>query len=179
MRLKEFNKEVFYVGEDIAKISIADIDVLKHKALGNDRQRVRLCFHKDMNDIIHEMLIIHTKDTYVRPHKHLHKSESLHVVEGSADVIIFDERGNIVQVIPVGECSSGRKFYYRMAGADYHTLIIHSDFLVFYETTKGPFSRLDTLFAPWSPEENDRKGCREYRQKLTEQILLNFSSENV
>lgn len=173
MLFKEFNKEVLYANEDLARISAADIEILKQKALVNDRRRIRLCFHKDVNDTIHEMLIIHMKDTYVRPHKHFNKSESLHVVEGSADVVIFDEGGQVRQVIAVGEYLSGRKFYYRMATALYHTLIIHSDFFVFYETTKGPFLKSDTSFAPWSPEENDIKGCREYLQKLTELKLLN------
>ena len=173
MQFRQFNKEVLYVDEDVAKISITDIEALKQKALANDRRRIRLCFHKDVNDPLHEMLIIHTKDTYVRPHKHFNKSESLYVVEGRADVVIFDEQGNVTQVISAGEYSSGRKFYYRMATAHYHTLIIHSDFLVFYETTQGPFLKSDTFFASWSPEEGDIAGCREYMQKLTELTLSN------
>lgn len=173
MNFKEFNREVLYVAEDIAKISLADVEMLKRKALTNDRKRIRLCFHKDVDDVIHEMLIVHTKDTYVRPHKHLNKSESFYVIEGSADIVIFDEEGRVTQVIPMGEHSIGRKFYCRMASAFYHTLIIHSDFLVFFETTKGPFVKSDTVFASWAPQENDIAGCREYKQKLTEQILLN------
>lgn len=173
MNFKEFNKEVLYVTEDIAKISAADIEMLKRKALANDRRRIRLCFHKDVNDFVHEMLIIHTKNTYVRPHKHLNKSESFYVIEGSVDVVVFDEQGKVTQVTSVGEYSSGRKFYYRMATAHYHMLIIQSDFLVFFEITKGPFLKSNTIYAPWSPEENDMQGCREYIQKLTDRMTLN------
>jgi cupin fold WbuC family metalloprotein len=173
MNFKEFNKEVLYVTEEIAQISASDIEWLKRKALANDRRRIRLCFHKNVDDAIHEMLIVHTKDTYVRPHKHLNKSESFYVIEGSADMVIFDEEGGVTQAIPLGEYSSGRKFYYRMASAFYHTLVIHSDFLVFLETTKGPFVRSDTVFASWAPQESDTAGCQKYKQKLTEQMLLN------
>lgn len=174
MLFKEFNKEVLYANEDLAKISAADIEILKQKALANDRRRIRLCFHKDVNDILHEMLIIHTKDAYVRPHKHLNKSEAFHVVEGKADVVVLDSQGNVEEVIPVGESSSGRTFYYRMDMPRYHTMIIHSNFLVFYETTKGPFLKSDTVFAPWAPQEDNMQACREYTQKLTELILSNF-----
>jgi len=163
---KEFNKEVLYTTQDLTRVSKADVDLLKQKAMSNDRKRIRLCSHKDVNDPLHEMLIIHTRDAYVRPHKHLNKSESFHVIEGSVDIVIFDEQGEVAQIIPMGEYSSGRKFYYRMAGALYHTLLIRSDFLVFHETTKGPFNKLDTVFAPWAPQESDPESCQAYIQKL-------------
>ncbi len=170
MILKEFNKEVLYTNEDLVKVSRADIAVLKQKVLANDRKRIRLCSHKDVNDPLHEMLIIHAKGAYVRPHKHLNKSESLHVIEGSVDVVLLDEQGQMTEVISMGEYSSGRKFYYRMATACYHTLIIRSDFLVFHEITKGPFQRSDTVFGPWAPQENNPEACRTYMKKLIELI---------
>ena len=166
MLLKEFNKEVLYTDQDLTRVSKADIALLKQKALANDRKRIRLCSHKNVNDPLHEMLIIHTKDTYVRPHKHLNKSESFHVIEGSVDIVIFDEQGEFREVIPMGEYSSGRAFYYRMETALYHTLLIHSDFLVFHEITKGPFHRSDTVFAPWAPQESDPEACGAYLRKL-------------
>ncbi len=58
-------------------------------------------------------------------------------------------------MIPMGEHASKQKFYFRMSGPHYHTFIIHSKFFVFYETTKGPFHKSDTVFAPWAPQEND------------------------
>ena len=177
MLIKEFNKEVLYTGEDLVKVSSADIAILKEKALANERKRIRLCSHKDVSDPLHEMLIVHTKGVYVRPHKHLNKSESVHIVEGSVDIVILDEQGNVTEMIPVGEYASGRKFYYRMATPRYHTMIIHSNFLVFHETTKGPFQRSDTVFAPWAPEEKNVEACHAYMRKLTERILAYSSSE--
>ena len=101
------------------------------------------------------MLIVLTKDDYIRPHKYLYKTESFHVIEGSAVVIFFDEEGGIQEVIHVGDTSSGKQFYFRNDDARFHTQIITSDFLVFHEVTNGPFNRDDTIFAPWAPEEND------------------------
>ena len=45
------------------------------------------------------MFIALSDETYIRPHKHLNKSESLHVLEGSADVVFFDEKGKITKII--------------------------------------------------------------------------------
>ena len=74
------------------------------------RSRIRLCAHPDVNDTLHEMLIVHEKGTYVRPHKHLNKTESVHIIEGSVDVVIFDDDGNITDVIQMGDYKSGRNF---------------------------------------------------------------------
>lgn len=172
IKMKKFNDEIFYADEEVIQVSKEDIDSLKQKALQNPRKRCRLCTHRGVNDKIHEMIIVHTKDNYVRPHKHIGKVEAFHIIEGSADVVLFDEKGKIRQVIKMGAYGSGRKFYYRIDKAYYHTLIIKSDILVFHEVTSGPFRKEDTLFPDWAPDDTDAKGARdakEFMKKLSKQ----------
>ncbi len=170
MLAKELNKEVWHASEDLITVSSVDMATLKQKVLQNERKRIRLCCHKDINDGLHEMLIIHTKGAYVRPHKHLNKSESLHVIEGIVDVVLLDEQGEIAEVIAMGDYVSGRKFYQRIDTPRFHTFIIHSEFLVFHETTKGPFQKSDTVFAPWAPKENDAAAIQAYKKHLMKLI---------
>ncbi|WP_449419489.1 WbuC family cupin fold metalloprotein [Phormidium nigroviride] len=170
MRTKEFNKEVLYADEPIVKVNQQDIESLKEMSQHNIRQRIRLCSHKGVDDKLHEMLIVHAKDTYVRPHKHLNKSESFHIIEGSTEVIIFNEEGSIVEAIQMGDFKSGKQFYYRLSEPYYHTLLIHSEFLVFHETTSGPFNRSDTVFALWSPSEEDTNAVSTFMESLTKQL---------
>ena len=66
----------------------------------------------------------------------------------------------------MGDYLSGHEFFYRINNPYYHTLNITSEFLVFHETLKGPFDRSDTIFAPWAPEENDRKATEQFIEKL-------------
>ncbi len=166
MQIKKFNEEVWYTKEEITNISRQDIASLKKMAMVNPRKRIRLCSHRSVEDTVHEMLIIHTKETYVRAHKHLHKSESFHLIEGSVDVLLFDDNGQLRQVVEMGDYSSGKQFYFRMDGPVYHTLIINSDFIVFHETTQGPFVRTDTVFAPWAPEEKDVSTVKIFMDQL-------------
>lgn len=173
MLAKELNREVWHASEDLITVNNADMGLLKQKALQNERKRIRLCCHKDINDGLHEMLIIHTQGAYVRPHKHLNKSESLHVVEGIVDVVLLDEQGEITEVIAMGDYASGRTFYQRIDTPLFHTFIIRSEFLVFHETTKGPFHKSDTVFAPWAPEENDAAARQVYIQGLIQRIGRN------
>jgi len=170
MRTKQQNLEVLYSDEPIVKIQRSDMEFLKQKSCSNDRQRIRLCTHKDVDDKLHEMFIVHGKDAYVRPHKHLHKSESFHVIEGEVDVVLFDDSGNITEVIKMGEYSTGRNFYFRIAEPYYHTLLIRSDILVFHETTNGPFNYSDTVFADWSPDQSDMPGQREFIARVNKNV---------
>ncbi|HVZ23104.1 MAG TPA: WbuC family cupin fold metalloprotein [Vicinamibacterales bacterium] len=154
MRAKTESAEVLYATDRIVTVDRAAVEELKRAASRNPRGRIRLCAHPDVDDRLHEMLIVHNRQAYVRPHKHLGKSESFHVIEGDVDVVIFDDDGAVADVIPMGAYGSGRAFFYRIATPIYHTLLIRSDVLVFHEATNGPFDRADTMFAPWAPEDS-------------------------
>lgn len=161
MAFVKFNDEVFYTDDKIVTVRAGDIGVLKRLARDTPRKRSRLCTHRHVDDAVHEMLIVHEKDTYVRPHKHLGKTESFHVIQGEMDVIVFDDEGTITDVIEMGEYHSDKVFYYRLDGPRFHTVLVKSEVIVFHETTSGPFRREETLFAEWSPADSDADAvCR-------------------
>ena len=145
--------EVLYPAEDVVLVDNADLTEFKRLALINPRKRIRLCTHNSPADSLQEMFIVHTKETYVRPHKHIGKA----VLEGETDLVLFEDNGAIRQIIRMGPFGSGRKFYHRLAGPVFHSLLIRSDFLVFHEITQGPFLRGQTVFADWAPEVIDAK----------------------
>ncbi len=166
MQIKYFNEEVVFADDKIVKVGAEDVAFLKEKAMGNKRRRMRLCTHQSIEDKVHEMLILHEKDTYVRPHKHLNKSESFHIIEGIGDIILFNEEGCISEIIRMGDYSSAYKFYYRISAPYYHTLLIRSEFLIFHETTNGPFKRSDTIFPSWAPDEEDGVGQKSFMKQM-------------
>lgn len=170
VKFTEINEEILYTVEPITKVSKEDIELLKRKAAGNKRKRIRLCSHPNVNDPLHEMLIVHAKGAYVRPHKHVQKSESFHVIDGTLTVVIFDDEGSILEVVNMSDYTSDKKFYYRLSDSLFHTVVPESDFVVFHETTNGPFQREDTQFAAWAPEEDDVNKQKVYLKKLTEEI---------
>lgn len=145
------NSEVLYSNDDIPMVDNEEIGYFKELSLKNDRKRIRLCTHSAPEAVLHEMLIVHGKDAYVRPHKHLAKSESVHIIEGKVDVVLFADDGRIQQVIKMGDYSSNSVFFYRLEQPIFHTLIIRSEVLVFHETTNGPLDKDTTVFAPWAP----------------------------
>ena len=166
MKIRPYNKEVLFADEDVVPVSARDMEWLKNQSLNNARKRIRLCAHGSTTDPLHEMLMVHQQDCYVRPHKHQGKSESLHVMEGAAEMVLFHDDGAIMDVLSLGTYDSGKIFYNRLSRPVYHTLLITSDCMVFHETTNGPFDPSHTLFAPWSPEETDFQGVLAFLDRL-------------
>jgi len=162
--------DVFSVKGPFITASSQDIDELKLAALQSRRRRARLCAHPSTENQIHEMLIAFASDSYVRPHRHTNKSESFHVVEGEADVILFSDEGRVTDVISLGNMSSGKSFYYRMNDSLFHTLRIRFTSFVIHETTNGPLNPANTTFAIWAPDESDLEGSLAYIQRLDEEI---------
>ena len=169
-RFRKESEEVLYDLEPVVRISRKDVDFLKETAEHNERKRIRLCAHGSIEDSLHEMVITHAKGTYVRPHKHLGKIESFHVIEGTVDVVVFDDDGNITGVTRMGDYQSGQPFYHRISEPSYHTLLITSDVLVFHEITNGPFRREDMVYAEWSPEESETEDVVEFIDSLTRSV---------
>lgn len=169
--MKTLNKEVYVAEEMIVHVGRPDIQFLIEKVHNNERKRIRLCAHKEIDDPLHEMFIVLAKNTYIRPSYHL-KEESLHILEGTADYIFLDEKGSVKDVIPLGDYSSGRRFYCRVPKLSHHTLIVRSEVMVVHETTTGPFQRTDTIFAPWAPEEGNTDGIRQLMEKIESNIAV-------
>ena len=169
-RLKKINDEVYIAEDSIVQIDSGEMTTLKEQAGRNSRHRVRVCAHKNAQDRLHEMLIVLTEKVYIRPHKHLNKTESFHVIDGTATVVFFNDDGGIEEVIRIGDSRSGKPFYFRNDDARYHTQIITSGCLAFHEITNGPFNPADTVFAPWAPDEADIAAVAAYREKLARQV---------
>jgi cupin fold WbuC family metalloprotein len=148
------NPEVLYPDEDIVFLNSADLQELKRLAVLNPSGRIRLCAHPSVGDRLHEMFIVHTQDCYVRPHKHIEKSESMAILEGAVDVVLFHDDGAVKQVISLGAANSGLIFYQRLPKNVYHMLIIKTEFLVFHEIISGPFLRENSIFPDWAPVES-------------------------
>ena len=170
MRTIRTSDGVLFADERIVKVGSEVMEMLKESVSHIESKRMRLCTHPDIGSDLHEMFVVLTKDTYIRPHKHIGKSESFHIIEGSLDVAIFNDSGSIHDVVQLGDHLSGFDFYYRLSEPRYHTPVVTSDIVVFHETTKGPFVRSDTVYAPWAPEEGESAAGRVFIEGLKKSL---------
>ncbi len=168
MPLREASPGVFY--SDSATISVGggDLAFLLQEARKNDKHRARICAHPDVSDAVHEMVICLLDKCYIRPHLH-HKAESLHVLEGTCDLVLLDDSGNVSNVLVISSDLPDASRYVRLPAGSFHTLLIRSPHFLFHETTRGPFDPADTVFGDWAPLEGSAD-CTAYVHRLDEEV---------
>jgi len=166
-RLTEVSSGIYYTDGGFAAVDRSVIAFLKAKALIAPRRRARLCLHADPVDTQHDMLIAMHHSSYVAPHCHFSKSESLVLVEGTCDAILFDAGGRVSRVVPMCAEAGNGCLLYRMPANLFHTLRLRSEWTVFIESTIGPFDRQDTGVAAWAPPETDPAAGHAYLEQLT------------
>lgn len=156
----------FYQDEDPLVVDASWLDKLQAAAIADPLKRARLCLHRDVNALVHEMIIVFHRDSYVRPHRHHNKSESFHVIRGHLGVILFGDNGRVERVITMSDSRQGQPAIYRLNASRWHSVIVLSEWACIHEVTTGPYIPEQTEFAVWSPAEDDVLGQRNYRGKL-------------
>ena len=164
--LKKVNDEVYNATEPIIRLDRRAVEFIRECALRNPRGRARICAHRSPGERLHEMLIAITAASYVRPHRHHEKSESFHLVDGEAEVVVLSEDGSVEDVIALGP---GANFYYRLDAPRYHTVLPGSSVLVIHETTNGPFDPAQTDWAAFAPAEGTPEAAS-YTARLRDAI---------
>ncbi len=164
--LRAQNPEVYYSD---AAIVTADDDViaeLKRIAAQNPRLRSRLCTHPDPSSGLHEMLIVHHREAYVRPTStsgNRNRSTSSKAPPASWFSTTTAQIRDVLDMAPYGH---GKLCYYRMPDQVFHSILITSEWLVFHETTAGPFDPTRTEFPDWAPDGSDAGEVKRYTAKV-------------
>ena len=134
-------------------------DTVAALAEASPRLRMNYNFHCGPTDNPHRFLNVLLRGTYIRPHRHLvpPKSESFLVLEGMADVILFDDGGAITARYRLGEESpEGRLWGVDISPGVWHTILPRTERVVCFEVKPGPWvATNDKEFASWAPAEND------------------------
>lgn len=152
MQLRADGPDVWYAAEAGTFVGPGEITFLKERAAASPRLRARICLHENVAAPVHEMVIVHHRSCYVRPHRHPRKPESLTVLEGEAVALFFDDAAAIASARRI---AAGAATICRVPVNAWHGLVIESEWLVFYEVSAGPFVPGSSEFAPWAPAEND------------------------
>jgi cupin fold WbuC family metalloprotein len=168
--LKQLSQEVIVAGDTFTALTDETVGTLSEGAPRTERGRMRICAHGSADDPLHEMIIALARSTYIRPHRHGVKSESVHVIAGYGELVRFDDGGRVVDVLRIGSYGSGECFYYRMSEPQYHMLVVRSDVLIVHETTNGPFRPADTEFAPWAPDDTDASGRNAFLARVENEV---------
>jgi cupin fold WbuC family metalloprotein len=156
---------------EVKLISSGLFETVADRALASPRRRMNHNFHASAEDNPHRFLNVLLRGTYIRPHRHSDppKAETFLVLEGIAEVILFDDRGVITARHSLGaETAEGRVWGVDLPPGVWHTILPRTDRAVCFEVKPGPWQAAsDKEFAPWAPLE-DSPSAAEYCRKLLE-----------
>ena len=122
------------------------IQELKIAARNNPRSRARLCLHPNQNDVHQEMLIVMHESVIEKPQRRTIGFDTKIVIEGNAKFIYYDDVGLELRSIFLSQ--DGLRYVHTNT-TEFHSLQILSEWFVFLEVLKGPFTEATTEFAPW------------------------------
>ncbi len=130
------------------------------------RKRIILPLHKTPGANLHRMLNAMQPGTYVQPHRHLFppKAESIIVLKGGLNVIVFNEDGSIQEVYSLQAGSP--RFGMDSEPGVYHTFVVTEPDTVIFEVKPGPYNPADDKdFADWAPKEGSSEAAA-YLQRI-------------
>jgi len=132
------------------------LDELAAKAAASPRLRTNHNVHDSAADPVQRYFIVAARDSYFRPHRHPTKSETALVLRGKLDVVTFDSTGTVITRYAMGEGTPG--FGYETPLGSWHTLVVQSDSVAFFEIKEGPYDPATAVEpAPWAPPEGDAR----------------------
>lgn len=140
------------------------IDQLVETSEANGRTNVRICLHASPDDSFHEMLILERKGYCFGPHRHLHKGESWHAVEGEIAVFTFDDEGRAKDYSVIG---GDHHLVGRIGVGQWHMVVPLTEYAIYHEAKPGPYlGAADSEFPDWGPDRGDDAAIRAYLNRL-------------
>lgn len=117
------------------------------------RKRIIMPVQRSQEARVQRLLNFLQPDTYIRPHQHPlpHATESLCLISGHLEVLIFEPDGTLSarhQLSPQSPLID-------IEPGVWHGMIVKEADTVIFEVKQGPYEPMDDKdFAEWAPEEN-------------------------
>ena len=109
------------------------------------KKDLRVCLHQKSTDKHHDMIILQQKRNYYKPHKHLFKGETYHMIVGSMKCILFNNFGKIKKIVTIK-----KNEIFRVPKNTFHTMLPISVITIYHENKPGPFIKKgDSIFPNW------------------------------
>ncbi len=110
------------------------------------------------------MIIFQWRDTYVRPHKHLNKEETCHIIEGGHVFFVLSDDGEVLHRF---EMQKEKNFICRAKKNLFHMSVPVSEYVIFHESKTGPFELYsDSIYPEWAPDETAISAAKGYMNAM-------------
>jgi cupin fold WbuC family metalloprotein len=162
----------------IENFSSEFLDLLSQQAEQASRQRQHKNIHQHYNESCQRLFNAIGIDSYIRPHRHSidPKDECLIAVRGRMAVVVFDDIGQVSQIIRFGaqvnEAQQAIGVGVNLSAGVWHTVIAEVTGSILFEVKSGPFNPEQAKeYAPWAPAENTPDAI-EYLMELKHRVTV-------
>lgn len=154
---RKISAETTYIVDTISsRMTFSMVSNLQNEYLNSKRKRHRFCFHQNPTVDLHDIVICYDKSSYIRPNKHIGKSESVLVLQGEIDIYIFNDYGDLIDLIPLGKYNSKKSCYAKIPANTWHGLrSVGSTPVIMKETISGPYDSSTLMWADFAPNESE------------------------
>jgi cupin fold WbuC family metalloprotein len=145
-KLCKKNERVFYAQETPVVLGVQIIMLMKGLAEFKGQPVFRVCLHESADEGIHEMLMVHTRPAHTGPHKQDKTSLSYHMLDGVADISLYDDTGVCDRTIRLDSNDNFGGRFVRLKANVFRSLQTRSQYSVFLEVASGPFADDETVW---------------------------------
>jgi len=145
-KLRKKNERVFYARETPAILGMQLIMLMKELAEFRGLPVFRVCLHQSDDEGIHEMLMVHTRPVCIGPLKQEKTSLSYHMIDGVADVSLYDDAGACNRTIRVDGAGGFCERFVRLKANAFRSIQTISRHSIFLEVASGPFADNETVW---------------------------------
>lgn len=123
---------------------------LDAEAARSPRLRAHLLLHTGHHEPVQRIVMAMCAGSYVRPHWHASRGETLIALSGRLQLLTFDAGGRLHARTTLGDTGAA---IVEFPAFTCHTLVCLSPMARLVEIKAGPFDPADTHAAAWSPPE--------------------------
>ena len=157
----------YYFTTDVAYINRDIVAELVEESTRRGRCNARICLHTSPDANFHEMIIMEYRGKYFRPHKHLKKGESCHIIEGEVAMFAFDNVGKVTHARIAGRNGN---LICRVGIDQWHTVIPITEYAIYHESKPGPFlGPSDSIYPDWAPDGTDEEEALVFMEALIQE----------
>ena len=165
---------------DFKNFSPGFLDMLSQQAEQSIRQRQHKNIHQHYNDPCQRLFNAIGVTSYIRPHRHSidPKDECLIAVRGLMALLVFDDMGQVKQVVRFGaqttESQQAIGVGVNLPAGVWHTVIAEEPGSILFEVKSGPFNPEQAKeWAAWAPAENTPEAT-EYLMELKHRVSVSI-----
>lgn len=139
----------------VVAVTWEQLDLLGTAAAAMPRLRTHHSVHSSYHDPVQRLFVAMHPGSYIQPHRHADRSETLLALRGRFDHLVFDDGGQVVERLSFGsrDCVAS---CIEVPPATWHMVIAHDPDCLLFEVKAGPFDPDSAkYFAPWAPPEGD------------------------